>query len=58
MKKFFFVWRNLATTEFLHTEVKSLNFSLIEELTYEIDVWFEEKFLTNDALDLIWSPAF
>jgi hypothetical protein len=27
-------------------------------LTYEIDVWFEDKFLTNDALDLIWSPAF
>jgi hypothetical protein len=32
-------------------------FSLIEELTYEIDAWFQEKFLTNDALDLIWSPA-
>jgi hypothetical protein len=29
-----------------------------EELRYEIDVWFQEKFLTNDALDLIWSPAF
>jgi hypothetical protein len=27
-------------------------------LTYEIDVWFQEKFLTDDALDLIWSPAF
>jgi hypothetical protein len=27
-------------------------FSLIEELTYEIDVRFREKFLTN-ALDLI-----
>jgi hypothetical protein len=35
-----------------------LKFSLIEELTYEIDVWFQEKFLTNDAVDLIWSPAF
>jgi hypothetical protein len=30
----------------------------MEELTYEIDVWFEEKFVTNDALDLIESPAF
>jgi hypothetical protein len=30
-----------------------LNFSLIEELTYEIDVCFQEKILTNDALDLI-----
>jgi hypothetical protein len=30
-----------------------LKFSLIEELTYEIHVWFQEKFLTNDALDLI-----
>jgi hypothetical protein len=28
-------------------------FSLIEELSYEIDVRFQEKFLTNDALDLI-----
>jgi hypothetical protein len=34
-----------------------LIFSLIEELTYEIDVWFQEKFLTNDARDLIWSPV-
>jgi hypothetical protein len=33
-----------------------LKFSLIEELTYEI-VWFQEKFPTNDALD-IWIPAF
>jgi hypothetical protein len=31
---------------------------LIEELTYKIDVWFKEKFVTNDALDLIRSPAF
>jgi hypothetical protein len=30
-----------------------LKFSLIEELTYEIDVWFQEKFLTNDVLDSI-----
>jgi hypothetical protein len=30
-----------------------LKFSLIEELTYEIDVSFQEKILTNDALDLI-----
>jgi hypothetical protein len=35
-----------------------LKFSLIEELTYEIDVWFQEKILTNDELDMIWSPAF
>jgi hypothetical protein len=36
-----------------------LKFSLIEELTYEIDVYFKknEKILTNDALDLIGSPA-
>jgi hypothetical protein len=26
-----------------------LQFSLIEELTYEIDVWFQEEILTNDA---------
>jgi hypothetical protein len=30
-----------------------LKFSLIEELTYEIDVKFQEKVLTNDALDMI-----
>jgi hypothetical protein len=35
-----------------------LKFSLIEELTYEIDVWFQEKILTNDALDLVGSPTF
>jgi hypothetical protein len=34
-----------------------LKFSLIEELTYVIDVWLQKKILTNDALDLIWSPA-
>jgi hypothetical protein len=34
-----------------------LKFSLIQE-KYEIDVWFQEKILTNDALALIWSPAF
>jgi hypothetical protein len=27
--------------------------SLIEELTYKIDVGFKEKFLTNDVLGLI-----
>jgi hypothetical protein len=32
-----------------------LKFSLVEELTYEIYVWFEEKILSNDTLDLIWS---
>jgi hypothetical protein len=35
-----------------------LKFSVIEELTYEINVWFQEKILTNDTLDLIWSPVF
>jgi hypothetical protein len=30
-----------------------LKFSLIEKLTYEIDVLFQEKNLSNDALDLI-----
>jgi hypothetical protein len=30
-----------------------LKSSLIEELTYEIYVRFQEKFLTNNALDLI-----
>jgi hypothetical protein len=30
-----------------------LKFSLIEELTYENDVRFQENFLTNDELDLI-----
>jgi hypothetical protein len=34
-----------------------LKFSLIEELTCEIDVRFQEKILTNDALDFIGSPA-
>jgi hypothetical protein len=33
-------------------------FSLIEELTYEIDFWFQVKILANDALDLIRCPAF
>jgi hypothetical protein len=30
-----------------------LKFSLIEVLTYEIDVVYQEKILTNDALNLI-----
>jgi hypothetical protein len=30
-----------------------LKFSLIEELTYEFGVLFQEKILTNDALDMI-----
>jgi hypothetical protein len=30
-----------------------LKFSLIEELTYEIDGLFQETILTNDALDLV-----
>jgi hypothetical protein len=34
-----------------------LKFSFIEKLTEEIDVRFKENFLTNDALDLIGSPA-
>jgi hypothetical protein len=32
-------------------------FRLIEELTYEIHVWFQEKILNNDALCLILSSA-
>jgi hypothetical protein len=35
-----------------------LKFSLIGELTYEIDVCFQEKILNNDAIALIGSPAF
>jgi hypothetical protein len=27
-------------------------------LTYEIDIWFQEKNATNDGLDMLWSPAF
>jgi hypothetical protein len=34
-----------------------VKFIFIEELTYLIDVIFQEKILTNDSLDLIWSPA-
>jgi hypothetical protein len=30
-----------------------LKFSLIEELTYKIDVLIQAKILTNDALNLI-----
>jgi hypothetical protein len=30
-----------------------LKFNLKEELTYKIDVGFQEKFLTNGALDMI-----
>jgi hypothetical protein len=30
-----------------------LKFSLIEKLTYEIDVQFQEKIPTNEALDMI-----
>jgi hypothetical protein len=33
-----------------------LKFSLVEESTYEIDVLFQEKFLTNDAQCLIFKP--
>jgi hypothetical protein len=39
------------------TFVDWFKFSLLEELPYEIDIWFQEKILTNDALDLIGSPA-
>jgi hypothetical protein len=39
------------------TFANRLKFSLIVELTYEIDVSFQEKIQTNDALDLIGSPA-
>jgi hypothetical protein len=40
------------------TFVDWLKLTLVEELTYEVNVRFQEKFLTNDALDLIGSPAF
>jgi hypothetical protein len=43
---------------FMLTFADWFKFSLIEELTYEIDVLFQEKLLSNDALDLIVSPAF
>jgi hypothetical protein len=33
-------------------------FRLIEELTYEMDVWSQEKFLTNDAQYLIFKSLF
>jgi hypothetical protein len=33
-----------------------LKFRLIEELTYEIDVRFQEKFLTNDAPTWLEAP--
>jgi hypothetical protein len=32
-------------------------FRFIEELTYKINVWFHEKFLTDDALCLITAPS-
>jgi hypothetical protein len=35
-----------------------LKFSLIEALTYEIDVWFQENFSINDALDMVGNLAF
>jgi hypothetical protein len=35
-----------------------LKFRLVDELTYEIDVRFQEKFMTNDTLCLILSSAF
>jgi hypothetical protein len=38
---------------FKFTFVDWLQFSLIEKFTYEIDVRFQEKFLINDALDMI-----
>jgi hypothetical protein len=44
--------------DFKSTFADWLKFSLTEELTYEIDVRFQEKLLTNAALDLVGSPAF
>jgi hypothetical protein len=41
------------THQFKLTFADWLKFSLIEELTYEIDDSFREKFLTNPAQDLI-----
>jgi hypothetical protein len=35
------------------TSADWLKFSLIEEITYEMDACFQEKFQTNDALDMI-----
>jgi hypothetical protein len=35
------------------TNADWLKYSLIKELTYEIDVCIQEKFLINDALDVI-----
>jgi hypothetical protein len=40
------------TSEMMRTFADGFKFCSIEELTNEIDVWFQEKILTNDALDL------
>jgi hypothetical protein len=40
---------------FKFTFVDSFKFRLIEEFAYEIDVWFQEKFVTNNDLILILS---
>jgi hypothetical protein len=63
-----FLTKSVTTLKLTHSKYASfprfqidvcwLKFSLKEELTYEIDGWFQEKILTNDALDLTWSPAF
>jgi hypothetical protein len=33
-----------------------LKFSLIEKLIYEIDIWFQEKFVTSDAKTWFEAP--
>jgi hypothetical protein len=42
----------------LQIKPTSISYVIFSELTYEIDVWFQEKFLTNNALCLILSPAY
>jgi hypothetical protein len=42
--------------DFKLTFADGFKFRLIEELMYEINVWFQD-FLTNAALCLIWTSA-
>jgi hypothetical protein len=43
-------WRGLCPA----VDCSGLMMMMIEELTYENDVWLQEKFLTNDALSIIF----
>jgi hypothetical protein len=45
------------TYHFRGFKLKFPEFGLIDELTYDIDIGFQEKILTNDALDLTQSPT-